>query len=214
MTKLVERALVKDLLQIARADTFEDARIDSMIELLTEDVEHYCRRKFTKADRVEYYRSYDQMFNDPDPQYVWLDGPVDTGSPFGIVWSPNMRHATAGVTLQPEDYTLDAEQGLLMISGASGLAQSLIPIGFGGRLYGYAAQGFQVAYTGGYAVTINPGIDPADPMDDFGVTQVPSGLKYVLASKISEDFQDRKKLLPFTDDQKLRLNPYRKKDIL
>jgi len=51
-------------------------------------------------------------------------------------------------------------------------------------------------------------------MDDFGVTQVPSGLKYVLASKISEDFQDRKKLLPFTDDQKLRLNPYRKKDIL
>lgn len=212
--KLVERAVVKDLLEIARADSLQDQTLNNMIEQASEEAEDHCRRKFTKAARVEYFRSYDQDLLEPDPQWIWLDGPVDLTQPFSIVYDPTNNHDQSGLTLDANDYILDANLGLITIKGATGLSRNLALVAFGHNVFAYSATGFQVTYTGGYPVTEKPEAEPVDPMDDYGVVQVPRGLKMIIATKVARDFTEKKMLLPWKDEEKSALKPFEKKDLL
>ncbi len=77
MTKLTERALVKDILGISRMDLSPDPILNGMIETASNEAELWCRRKFPYAVRQELHQRYAQSIHNPDPQYIWLDGPLD-----------------------------------------------------------------------------------------------------------------------------------------
>lgn len=215
--KLVERALVKDYANIPRADTLLDPQIDAMIEQISRECEDICRRKFAYSQYTEYKLSYEQTFYDPDPQYIWTDAwPIDIKQPMRITWAPYSLHNTAGFDLQPNDFSLaHADRGLIVVSGATGLANGLLPGWTKGRIYAYAPRGFRITYSGGYVVN-NPDGESlsVDPLDDFGVVQVPRGLKMVLAMKVALDWRDFHALMPWSQEEMLALRPYKKKDML
>jgi hypothetical protein len=222
MSKLLERALVKDLLGIARADSFYDYLLDSMVQQASEEVGTYCRRVFERSARVEFFKSYDQMPGDTDSQYVWLDGPVDLAEQLELRWSDQMDHDTNGIVLERDrDYRVDTRRDVLIITGYYGNISSV-----SSRLMAYIrdhSQGFKVRYTGGYAVSEEPGGHTADPTDDFGVTAVPPGLKMAIAQKIAKDWRAARtlpvpnptpKLTPWTDEDLSTLRPWKKMDTL
>ncbi len=68
MTKLTERALVKDILGIARADLMYDSILNGMIEAASNEAQEWCRRKFAYGIRTELHQSYEQASSDPTPQ--------------------------------------------------------------------------------------------------------------------------------------------------
>lgn len=212
MTKLTERDLVKELLGIARADTINDLLINRLIEVNSEEAERICRRKFAKATRTSYHQSYEQAFGDPTHQYVWLDGPVDLGQPFLITYASLSRHETDGRTLQPTEYRLEAETGLVTVMGGRlGTDQAIVQLNRG-ILYEADPAGFKVTYTGGYVTTAKPGVWTDDPLDDFDVTQVPSALKMIVASKVARDM-GAKGFQTWSEDEKRALKPWTKKDV-
>jgi len=101
MVKLVERALIKDLMSIPRADTAMDSIMNGMIEQASAEVERIVRREFEKKARTEFYKSYEQGQLDPDPLYIWLRSfPVDPAAVGPtIVWDAFDLHDTSGTTL-------------------------------------------------------------------------------------------------------------------
>lgn len=222
--KLVERERVKDLAGIARADTLYDGILNSLIERVSAEAEDYCRRKFKKSARVVLMRSYDQYPNEPDCQYLWLDGPVDRNELLAVTYSPNMRHSTEGIHLvEGDDWFFDEEHDLIRITPYQGLLIQLVA--WQGLCVVASPTGFQVQYTGGYTKTEPPVpyTDP-DPLDDFGVTQVPEGLKSILASKVWESLKARMPdltgkqefvpLKPWTKEDYAALDPWKRKDII
>jgi len=216
MVKLVERVRVKDALGIARMDGLYDETLTEMIEQASEEAETYCRRKFTYAARVEYHTSYEQGPSDPDPQYIWLDGPVDQGQPISIVWAPYQNHDDVGLTLSPpQDYRLDAEKSLIVVGNSRGV---LIGVTLAPYIYPYltySQTGFKVTYTGGYQVNPAPIPNPnPDPTDDYNVVAVPMGLKSVLVKKIAADFTTMKMLCPWSPEELVSLKPYAKKNLI
>jgi len=210
--KLTERARVKDLLGIGRADTFHDSDLKAIIEQTSEEVERLARRSFSLAARVEFFKSYDNDGVDPVPQYLWLNPPVDDQAFFEIVWAMYGRHDTDSVLVDPEDYRVDFETGQVTIHGSSNITTQILPLGRK-PWYQFSPDGFRVTYTGGYPVTVAPS-GPEDPIDDFDVTQVPIGLQYVVARKIKQDFTECGMCQPWTAEQREWLKPWTKKDIL
>jgi len=130
--KLTERSRVKDILGIALADLVNDTTINGMIDQASREVEQICRRTFTKGPRREYYQSYEQNPFDPDPQYLWLDGPIDPDEGMTIVWAAYDRHDDNGITLTPPpalgnvqltvnaDYRVDLDKSLVIIRSSTG----------------------------------------------------------------------------------------------
>jgi len=345
--KLLERSYVKDLSNVARTDTSQDFLLNAMIEQISEQVKQITRREFDKKSRTEYHRSYDQFFNDPDPQFVYLNAPpLDLAVPPTVTWAPYEQHDTSGISLDltatPPDFQIVDEDALLIIRGASGLIANFPPFSQGVPLFQYAPRGFKVIYTGGYTTstksgataasgnvvfTENPasldtltlnvvtwtfvtgapganetqiGVDVAatvaqlvldlngsvvaglivatygsamtlgttvdtltvtfdnageagnayvlgssngangpdwvtlrngtnqdadDPIDDFGVIQIPEALKIILARKIVDDIREGESkaspfgravgfLRPWTDEQRMMLRPWTKKDVV
>jgi len=204
---------VKDLLGIARADCLNDHLLSAMIEQTSAEVERYTRRKFDEIQREEFFVSHDMDGVDPVPQYLHLNAPVDEQLFFEIVWAMYDRHDTDGIILVPDDFRLTAETGLVTIRSSSAITSQILPLG---RLpwYQYSPNGFRVTYTGGFPVTIAPTGDPADPLDDFGVTLVPDGLQQVVAMKIKQDFTECGMCQPWTAEQRQWLWPYKKDDLL
>lgn len=193
MTKLVERALVKDVLQIARADTRSDQLLDSLIQNVSAECERLTRRKFTYVDQVlEYHPSYDQEFIDPEPQFMIVDTyPIDTTRPLAVSWSPFDFRNDLFINLDPSTGDFDATRGDIGFISVRqmGSAASNLPF-IGGIMFSYAPRGFKITYSGGYPITAIPSpYDDPDPMDDFGVTQVPDGLKFTVAKKVAADFR-------------------------
>lgn len=212
--KLLERALVKDLANIPRADTQWDTTITAMIERASFEVEDFTRRKFEELARVDYFKSYEQNFYEPDPQYIFLPAfPVDIGETFTIVWAAYDNHDTNGSILDAaqNDYILNDVTGVATIRGASGLVDN-IPVSVRGLpIFTYDPRGFKVTYTGGYALSV--GVN-TDPLDDFGVVQVPDSLKIILAKKIADDWKEAKMLLPWTKEQRQSLKPWKLRDLI
>lgn len=193
MPRFTTREMVKDLLGIARADAYNDANLNLLIQMNSEDVERRCRRSFAKEARTEYFTSYEQAVHDPSPQYLWLNGPVDTGESFSLQYATYGRHDTnARVLTQDTDYLLDAAQGLVTILGNKINPDIQMILSRQLAAYEFDPQGFKVTYTGGYETTTPP--DPynnPDPLDDYGVTQVPDALKMLVAQKVARDFQEK-----------------------
>lgn len=214
--KLTERAKVKDLLGIARSDSLQNDLLDGLIEQNSEQVEELCRRSFTKAARTEYYQSYDQDAYDPCPQYLWLDGPIDKTQLLEIKWAPYDQHDEVGIALTGTDYQLDEGRALIIVRAATGpIAGMPIARGLVLPVFTFAPRGFQVRYTGGYPVSEKPDNEPIDPMDDYGVTQVPNSLKAVVAFKCATDWKEGNKMaLPWVPEQVAQLKPWKKKDVL
>jgi len=182
-----------------------------MIEQCSEEVEYLTRRYYAKKQRVEYYTSLEQVFGDPVPQFVLLNAyPVDTGAAFTMEWSPNDYKDELSVTLESTDYTLDAEKGKVSVKSAGGLVNSLAILY--SKMFTYAERGFRITYTGGYAVTTEPVGNTADPLDDFGVVQVPEGLKLLVAQKVAKEFKLNRFYKPFSDEERPALKPWTKKD--
>lgn len=213
MTILVERALVKDILQIPRADTVADYLLSALIEQASDEAEDYCRRKFLKKERVETFRSYEQAGWDPEPQYIWLDGPVDMSQPFIVSWQDTANYSRNGNDISAGKYDLDPEKALLKIRGDTSELLSRLPIPRG-SYFGNSPAGFVVRYTGGYPITVASPNSTPDPLDDYGVVQVPKGLKMAIAQKVARDFQTSRTLLPWTDEEHTRLKAWKKKDII
>lgn len=152
--KLVSRAVVKDLANIARADTFQDLVLDHLIEQVSEDAASFLERDFSKQARVEFHQSYDQYWDDPTAQYIHLNAyPVDTLAPFELIWAAHEQHDTNPVALleSNQDYKLDPVTGVIRVRGASGLVSQLaLSVSGGLPIIGYNPSGFRVTYTGGY----------------------------------------------------------------
>jgi len=212
VTKLTERARVKDLLAIARADTFHDSDLKALIEQTSEEVERITRRNFALAARVEFFKSYDNDGVDPWPQYIHLDFPIDQQATFEIIWALYGRHDTDGILVDPEDFRIDFDTGIVTIHGSSNVTTQILPLGRK-PWWQFSPDGFRVTYTGGFPVTVAPS-GPEDPLDDFDVVQVPQALQYVVARKIKQDFTECGMCQPWTAEQREWLKPWTKKDIL
>jgi len=218
---LIERSLVKDLINVPRADTLWDSVLNSLIEQASDDVRRFTRREFDKIIRTEFLTSFEQSAYDPDPQYLWLLGvPIDTGQAITVVWDAYDRHDTSGITLTEADgdYFVDAPRGLIVVRQASNVSQELLVAGsIAGPLFTYNPRGFKVTYTGGFALSVQgtppPTIDP-DPIEDFGIPAIPNGLKMVMARKIATDWTAEQKLMPWSEDEQKALVVYAKKDQL
>ena len=211
--KLTERALVKDLLGIARADSLNDHILNQLIEQTSAEVERLTRREFVEIQRVEFFESLDMDGVDPVPIYIDLNAPVDTDQAFEIVWALYSRHDTDGITLEAEDFQLDETTGRLIIISSSSITTRILPLG-GLPWFQYSPNGFRVTYTGGFPLSLAPSGDPSDPLDDFGVVQVPEALKYVVARKIKSDFTEAGMGLPWTEKERQWLRPWKKSDLL
>lgn len=215
MVKLVERALVKDLLKMARADSLHDEILNNMIEQCSAEVERLTRREFEKKERTEYHTSYEQTASDPDPQFVLLNAyPVDREQNFQMWWSAydHRENLAIEMTEQEENFILDPVKGMITVRSAGSMIANL-PI-IGNIAFSYAPRGFKILYTGGYPVNVKPEEEDEDPMDDYGVVQVPYGLKILVAQKVAKDFRDTRVLLPFTDEERKGLKPWNKKDMI
>jgi hypothetical protein len=214
LTKLTERALVKDLIGIARADLIYDTILNGMIDTASDRAEEWCRRKFAYGLREEFHQSYEQSLSDPNPQYVWLDGPIDPAVQLIINWSWNEWQDFAQ-ELSRESYTVDLEQGLIVLTlklASPGYSYSPFPYS---RQFVTSPTGFKVKYAGGYPVSAPPTTGYTfDPSDDYGVVQVPDGLKLAVAQKVAADFTNNRIVTPWSDDQLQLLRPYKKKDMI
>lgn len=215
MVKLTERARVKDYAKIARADTLHDGLINDMIEQASEEIQDLTRREFEKKQRTEYHTSYEQTAFDPEPQIVLANAwPIDEGETIELIWSPydHREGLTTELTQANEDFTVDAEKGFIWVRSNGGLVNNL-PL-LGTTIFSYAPRGFKLTYTGGYEVTTEPQGHTADPLDDFGVAQVPESLKNIVAQKIAKDLVEMRFLRPFEDADRKLLKPWTKKDMI
>lgn len=230
--KLVEMSLVKEMCNIAQADTYQNQQLRAAIAQASADVEHATNRKYEYAADTEYCQSYDQQPYDPFPQYCFVPRyPIDLTKSVVITWAPNEMHDQMGATLDSTDYQIDAERGCFIIRRTTGVFQGIIPLIRGRLIFCYAPRGFRIQYTGGYKA-LNPApagyvegamYPGADPLDDYDVPDVPLGLRMVIARKIAEDWsswrvadRDPKMfvLKPWTTEQTRLLHPYRKNDVL
>lgn len=211
--KLTERNLVKDFLGVNRADALLNPMIDGMIEQISDEVEGLLPRKFTKVERTEYHPSYDQNIADPMPQFIKLEAyPLDTALPITVHYSSCEDWDSEGFLLVADsDYRVaSAEKGVLTVRRASTILSEIAPIGGINLIYRMASRGFRVTYTGGYAITADSSPLVADPLDDFGVVQVPMGLKTLLARKIAFDWMEKKMLQPWRPEELKMLYIYRR----
>ena len=172
--KLTERRLVKELTNTSLADTRYDTAIDRLIRQASTAVARFTGRIFEYGQRTEYHRSYDQWWDDPDPQYIVTEAaPIDEGQPITIIWAAEDRHDTNGVTLDPteNDFSVwDAEKGVISIRKWSGLASNLIlPVRQRLPIFTYDQRGFKITYTGGYQLSTDPGGDNATGAITFAV---------------------------------------------
>lgn len=215
MVKLTERALVKDYARIARADTFLDGLIASMIDQASADLEDLIRRKFEKKERTEYHTSFDQTAFDPEPQLILPDAwPIDTAERIVLDWSPYDHRVglSTQLTISEEDFTVDSDKGFIWVRSSGGLVNELPLIGT--TLFTYAPRGFRLTYTGGYSISTVPESHTPDPLDDFGVADIPLGLKGIIAQKIARDLTRRRRLTPFDEEDMKLLRPWTKKDLI
>lgn len=199
---------------MARADLVYDTVLNGMIETSSNAAEKRCRRKFAYAQRVEFYQSYEQDTWDPTPQYLWLDGPIDPDVLLRITWAWN-EGQDFGQEVASESYNVDLEEGLIILNAQMSLpAYSNSPIPYGSNFV-TSPTGFRVQYAGGYPVSAPPDVGYIpDPMDDYGVVQVPDGLKLVVAQKVASDFINGKVSTPWAPEMLPMLDPYRKKDVI
>lgn len=207
--RLVERALLKDIIGMARADTGSDNLLDAMLEAATDEVMRLTRRQYLKGPYTEYYKSYEQLPSDPTSQWIWVDvPPFDTQASITVSYSSTGNHDTDGSILTVgKEYAIGTSLDhveVFSITVGSGVA--FVPY-FG---YAHNPRGFKITYTGGYAASADPVGD--DPMDEPGVVQVPAGLKMVIASKIAKDFRKGRILQVWDEDDRRALRPYMKKD--
>lgn len=195
MSTLVGRQAIKDFANINRADTRWDDLLDLAREDVSRQVEEITARTFDKRERTELHPSYHQMFGDPAPQYVIVDAPpIDTALTVTLIWAPFDDHTNNGTPLTtPEDWKFETDkQGdawAIRVQRFTSLPQNLpLPQGAIGVL-GDSPTGFQVTYTGGYAVSaVIPSSDPIDAGEQ-DVVQVPTSLASLLAQKIADDFR-------------------------
>lgn len=203
MPKLTERQKVKKLLGIPFADLLHDATIDDMIAAVSEEVEEITRRKFSKAERTEYYVSYEQTSTEPDPQPLLVDAwPIDLNEPLTITWSLRGTHDENATEIESGCQTIEDEKGMIWVTCSD---SGSIP---------YAENGFKIIYTGGYEVSVEPDVHTSDPTDDFGVTEVPASLKAIVAQKVAADFKEFAFATPFSDEQRKTLKAWTKKDLI
>lgn len=206
MARFASLSRVKTIASIDFDDAGYDQILRGMLEQASEDVERMTRRKFEWLGRTEQFKSYDQDGIDPTPQWIYLNGPVDTGETFTLTFAGGGDHSSSGspsTLVQDTDYTLDATEGVITILPKSPAAlQNAIPV-VGGLFYQNCPTGFQVVYTGGYKRHTST--------DDY--VTVPDGLQNVIAVKVARDFLDCKALKPWTEDEQNALKPWRKRDI-
>lgn len=229
--KLVDMSLVKEMCNIAQADTYQNTQLRAAIEQASQDVEHLTNRVYTWGQYVDYCQSYDQQPFDPYPQYAWVSAyPIDLTKAVEIVWAPNEMHSQMGAILDVTDYQIDSIRGCFVIRRTTGVFQGIIPLIRGRLIFCYAPRGFRITYYGGYK-PLNPypegyiedAYPGSDPLDDYNVLDVPLGLKMVIARKIAEDWLSWKSqatdprafvLKPWTQEQRGLLHPYRKNDVI
>lgn len=124
-------------------------------------------------------------------------------------------------------------QDVIVIRGANNQTS---PYPYGWSRLQYADRGWEIIYWGGYDYLSTPPDEPydPDPMDDFNVIGVPVALRTLVARKIANDFlapilpagqtptrAPRSALIaptallrPWTDQEKLTLRPYRRRNLL
>jgi hypothetical protein len=209
--RLSERSRVKDLLQMARADTLYDRQLNGMIEQASEEVETITRRTFDYRVRVEYHRSYEQSPIDPDPQYIHLEAmPIDLTETLEL--APGNPALSWAQTPTP-NYTVYADKGVIAVTNPGRIGFGALPYPYAGGI-GYDPRGFKVTYTGGYPTLDKPPLEEDDPLDDYGFVQVPEALRSVIARKVADDWKNAKQLLPWSDDQRSLLKTWTRRDTL
>jgi len=222
MVKLVERALVKDLLMLPRADTMPDGILNGLIQSASDEAVRLTRRSFGKMERVEFRQSYDQAVADPEPQWLLMDAyPIDMAQPLKVEYSPYEWRPQGSILVlnfTSQDYTVEPDKGKIVVRGATDYVYtSYVPIN--GRMFTYSPRGFRVTYTGGYPVSVAPEGDP-DPLDDYGVVQVDEGLKLVVAQQVASQYKYLRGNLEKVTKEDLSeayrqdLKPFTKKDMI
>lgn len=187
-----------------------DAQFDTILNLLREkasrEVEHMTGRAFAKLERTEYFESYEQIFGDPSPQYLFPNAaPIDTGETTTLIWAPYDDHADNGTPLvEGEDWRFQTDRdgaaiGLRIQRFSTFPTRFPLPAGATAVL-GYSPTGFQLTYTGGYDVSAVPAAPPAgqnpDPcaVGEGDVVAVPDGLASIVALKVAGDFKHLRKI--------------------
>lgn len=196
MALLIGRGIVKRHANVNAADTQYDALIDAIRQLVSEQVEEVTGRRFEKAARTEFFRSYDQSYGDPEPQWIFPSAwPIAQSPAPTLTWAPYDDHDANGTDLELgtdwqfvlDDRTPAAAYGIRVQRLASFPLTIPIPAG-AGTIFTHSATGFRLQYEGGYDSSGDPD-DPNDPCDvgEANVVQVPSGLQALLAQKAATD---------------------------
>lgn len=201
MSVLTGLVAVKGLANIAASDARWDAVLNLLRERASRDVEDMTGRQFTKAERTEFFPSYEQSWGDPTPQWLFPNAPpIDTAQATTLVWAPYDDHANNGATLvQDSDWRFEVANdgttvGIRVQRFSSFPANFPLPAG-GGDILRDSPTGFQLTYTGGYTGSGGAADPPAgenrDPYVDgeSDVVAVPSALSGVVTQKVAADFQ-------------------------
>lgn len=232
--KLCERALLKNLLSMPTADPRQDETLNALIEQASEETEFLTRRKFMYGEYTEYYPSYDQTIVGLDKQTILVDAfPIDITKKVYLAFSPfnHMNQTVVELQWSPDlqarnacDFTVIPERGRYDVLKL-GILTANFPV-FAGVGFTYAERGFKTVYWGGYPLSVKPDNEPDDPLDDYGVTQVPYGLKLIVAKKAAAEYNLMRVKEPFiqrrgpsvseTIQQEFRaaLKPWSKKDVM
>ena len=206
--KLVERLRVKDFLELPRADLQKDYALEQLIERASAEVERVCRRSFSRGTRetlIEWPRA--PSYGSPNPIYKFLDLPVVEAEDFvveGVAFTAPTGEGL--VQLQPTAYSINYLTGVVTISPNIVYNQAII---------GWPIQitHMRVKYTAGYEVTERPMNEDEDPLDDYGVTSVPDGLKHVVTQLVADSYRNNRGVFISERYQRL-LAPWKKRDIL
>lgn len=129
MANWILRNELKEIIGVEDSYTQDDARIDGVIATATATLEHLLGRSLTKQSYVEYINSknnrrrFVDIFGYSDSgvahdvievKYYLKNYPVDTNG-FEVHYQPNML-VDGSTQLDPSEYVLDAENGILIIN--------------------------------------------------------------------------------------------------
>lgn len=171
MTALVSRAALIPFTKLREDDDTHDAKLEAVLQTVTEQIEAYCGRSFEQVEMVEYFDTYEQWPGDPLSQYFWASRfPVDPDATLEIKYSATREWDTATPMSAPKDYMLNAEKGLFQLFG-TGASNSQAPLPFGSApLMLETTKGLRITYTGGYQKKSDANLSPWPWLD------VPRGL--------------------------------------
>lgn len=192
MVSLVKRSMVKLAANIALADTLKNGQIDAFSNIASSFVESFCRRKFEKTQRVEYFNVPITPYGHEAPfKFSLIATPVDPLLTLQVRTASNgIYNGTTALPytlVRDQDYILDETEGQFWFNANWYRRDVFKEMTYVNNNRGVVGRGVEITYTGGYVLV--PDQPSGDPFDDFNYVDVPEELMWIIATKVAKDLK-------------------------